>query len=373
MPHETPVYRLRWMLRFDLVKNKSGGVETVAESLERLRYRGVRLNQYIQNQLPDSANPVVRDLAWQSFQQHCAADGNVLPFLIQHVEPQEPPSGMFRRRGPRKPTGADSFADLPPLQRAKAEEKFKELCEKWKSDLPSWRRAILAGVARRLALHPPDSEWGKRMRRIKGGVNGQRKYRERRWHPLQNVDQAMAKRQNLEVDPLEGGSSGRTTSKILRQTQISKITDLLEQTAGGIEKVVDALRFSREPDAIAFLKNYDSLPETEREHLSIEEICLTTGIGMPRFLQLATSSLMEVTLLFTGITLSTSLPAVVEKNIEMAMTDKGIRDRKLFFKLFFEYFASVDVRLANRTAALQLASNVHPDDPIGSHPRIVTQ
>src|SRR5262249_44134841 len=150
----------RSMLGFDLVKNKkrSGSVETVAESLERLRYRGVRLHQYIQNQLPDSANPLARDVAWQSFQQHFAADGNILPFLIQQVEPQESASGMFRRRGPRNPPGADLFADLPPLERAKAEEKFKEFCEEWQPDLPPWRRAILAGVARRLALHPPDSE-----------------------------------------------------------------------------------------------------------------------------------------------------------------------------------------------------------------------
>jgi hypothetical protein len=124
---------------------------------ESLRFRGARLKQYVLGNLPDCRNPSSRDLAWQAFKQHCEAEGNVLPLLIQGLEPQDAAPGMFRRRA-RKPRGTDLFGDLPPLQRAKAFEKFRELCEKWSGDLPSWRRAILAGVARRLALHPPDSD-----------------------------------------------------------------------------------------------------------------------------------------------------------------------------------------------------------------------
>ena len=114
--------------------------------------------------LPESAAPF-GDTVWQKFKEQCAAEGNVLP-LIAESEPQDPDPGMFRRRGPRKPMGSDPFGDLLLALRLKAEAEFGRLCESWAGDLPSWRRAILAGVARRLTLHSPDSAWGRRMRRI---------------------------------------------------------------------------------------------------------------------------------------------------------------------------------------------------------------
>jgi hypothetical protein len=61
---------------------------------------------------------------------------------------------------------------------------FANLCQKWAGNLPSWRKAILAGRARRLALHPPDSAWGRRMRATRGGRAVQRKYRREGAHPL---------------------------------------------------------------------------------------------------------------------------------------------------------------------------------------------
>lgn len=142
---------------------------------DRLRYHGTPVKDHLLRDLPDNAPQSFRDSAWRSFKQHCAAQGNILPLLIYQTEPQDSGQGMFRRRA-RRPRESDPFEELPPLQRAKAVEKFSELCQKWSGNLPSWRRAILAGVARRLALHPPDSEWGRRMRRIKGGVHCQRKY-----------------------------------------------------------------------------------------------------------------------------------------------------------------------------------------------------
>jgi len=150
----------------------------------RLRYGGAPIKQHVLADVRDSGEPLLRDWLWQSFKQHCAAQGNLVPLLISQLEPQDPDPGMFRRRGPRKLKGSEPFGDLPLIQRLQAEEKFRQLCERWTGNLPSWRRAILAGVARRLTLHPPNSEWGRQMRRIKGGVHCQRKYGSRagiRW------------------------------------------------------------------------------------------------------------------------------------------------------------------------------------------------
>ena len=109
---------------------------------------------------------------------------------------------MFERKRARRPKGSALFDDLPPVERAEAQATFKALCHEWswrvrngeaRSASPSsWRRPLLAGAARRLARNPSQrsSEWGKRMRRIKGGKHTQAHYREQGWHPLASVRKA---------------------------------------------------------------------------------------------------------------------------------------------------------------------------------------
>lgn len=84
------------------------------------------------------------------------------------------------------------FGDLLPSRRKEAQEIFNRLCHECWWDPTGWRRPLLAGVARRLARNPSNrsSEWGKRMRRIKGGKHTQRRYREQGWHPLASVRKA---------------------------------------------------------------------------------------------------------------------------------------------------------------------------------------
>jgi len=55
------------------------------------------------------------------------------------------------------------FSDLPHEQRVKAEQLFWRYCENWKHDLPTWRRNLLIGVARRYAVKPHPPGWRRRM------------------------------------------------------------------------------------------------------------------------------------------------------------------------------------------------------------------
>jgi hypothetical protein len=163
---------------------------------EHLRYKGVLYKTYFLSTMPPAdKTPWYRDHQWQTLKRYWAQQKNSLPLLIYYAYPQDPPPSMFQRRGRRKPKGSFPFVDLPFPYCIEADHIFRRLCEKWADDLPSWRRAILAGRARYLALHPPDSDWGKRMRRIKGGVHCQRKYRKLGQHPLPAVSRALAKRQ----------------------------------------------------------------------------------------------------------------------------------------------------------------------------------
>jgi hypothetical protein len=290
---------------------------------------------------------MVADQLWQSFKQRCTAEGNLVPLLISQLEPQECDPGMFRRRGPRKPKGSDPFGDLPLIQRLQAEEIFRQLCAKWTGNLPSWRRAILVGVARRLTLHPPSSAWGKRMRRIKGGVHCQRKYREQGWHPLVGFNQAMAKRRNdlsrsqLQILAVPSAPQGPAeearkrlgiTSEQMRG--VARITPILESAGCAIESAVEALRFSQEDEtARAFLQKYDSVPPADLSYLSIDEICIAAGVDPSRLLPLAVDWMVKISLMKAQIAVYSSLPRVTGALIKNALTDKGIRDRRLFFQI----------------------------------------
>jgi len=74
----------------------------------------------------------------------------------------------------RNPKGY--FQDLPLELRNRAHQWLFRLCSKWGRDLPAWRFAILVGQAKRLALNPPTSTWGRSMHAKRGGLAVQRKY-----------------------------------------------------------------------------------------------------------------------------------------------------------------------------------------------------
>jgi hypothetical protein len=191
------------------------------------------------------------------------------------------------------------------------------------------------------------------MRRIKGGVHCQRMYRESGWHPLENVGQAMAKRQQRVPGVGSQGARERAAITPGLVRKIPRISSLLEEVDGGMGRITEALRFSPEQDAMAFLRKYDSMSDVERERLSIKELCLAAGIAPQRFLNLALTSMIENSLLVTKLMVASNLVAVMQKTIDSALTDKGARDRKLFFECcgFLPFF--IEVQGSPRNAAPQ--------------------
>jgi hypothetical protein len=80
----------------------------------------------------------------------------------------------LRKYNGKNPNGY--FNDLPPQARMRAWQLLGKFEAKWRGNLPQWRKAILISQAKRLALNPPTSEWGRSMRAKKGGYAVQRKY-----------------------------------------------------------------------------------------------------------------------------------------------------------------------------------------------------
>ena len=90
--------------------------------------------------------------------------------------------GLKRYQG-RNPRGY--FEDLPSEVKRAAQLWLWRFRQRWGRNLPGWRFAILVGQAKRLALNPPTSGWGRKMNAKKGGYAVQRLYRREGRHPTE--------------------------------------------------------------------------------------------------------------------------------------------------------------------------------------------
>src|ERR1700688_812258 len=94
----------------------------------------------------------------------------------------------------RNPNGY--FHDLPLDIRISATQWLDRFCKKWAGNLPPWRFAILVGQAKRLALHPPTSAWGRSMLAKRGGLALQRKLKVEGKHPTAHATRCRVMKQN---------------------------------------------------------------------------------------------------------------------------------------------------------------------------------
>jgi hypothetical protein len=171
----------------DKQQRESEGPLLTDKALSCVRHDG----QLVRDEVTGGLPPMLRPVAWQQFQQ--MPMGQCACFLLSVLEP-EAPAGLYRRNA-RRLADVGLFDDIPSLaQREKAEKIHAKLCERHSQRLSScpWLLPILAGRARDLAVRPEahGSEQGRRMRRIKGGIHVQQRYREQGWHPLASVRKA---------------------------------------------------------------------------------------------------------------------------------------------------------------------------------------
>jgi hypothetical protein len=94
----------------------------------------------------------------------------------------------------RNPNGY--FHDLPLDVRISATHWLNRFCRKWAGNLPPWRFAILVAQAKRLALNPPTSSWGRPMLAKRGGLALQRKLRLEGKHPTAHATRCRVLQQN---------------------------------------------------------------------------------------------------------------------------------------------------------------------------------
>lgn len=87
----------------------------------------------------------------------------------------------YRNRNPK-----GYFEDLPPVIRMAAHRWLSRFITNHKGlVIPRWLFGILVGQAKRLAVNPPTSAWGRSMLARRGGKAVQRKYLYEGRHPTQ--------------------------------------------------------------------------------------------------------------------------------------------------------------------------------------------
>jgi hypothetical protein len=110
----------------------------------------------------------------------------------------------YRGRNPR-----GYFQDLPRQTQYVAYWWLDRFVKRWRGDMPSWRFAILVGQARRLALNPPTSAWGRSMHAKRGGLAVQRKYRLAGRNPTERATRVRLAQQRLRKPSVQSPESGR--------------------------------------------------------------------------------------------------------------------------------------------------------------------
>lgn len=110
---------------------------------------------------------------------------------------------------------------------------------------------------------------------------------------------------------------------------VPRITYMLEKAEGGLEQVIEALRASDEEEAVAFIAQLDDLSDSDRNRVSLEEIATAAGIRTIDLLGTATKALFQQSQTVAAIITATGHEGVVKKSLQMALQDKGVRDREM--------------------------------------------
>lgn len=106
-----------------------------------------------------------------------------------------------------------------------------------------------------------------------------------------------------------------------------KISAILDQAKGGLDVVLDAMRFSNSPSIVAWLKTYDAAESWERRHMPWEGWALVAGVEPNRLLADVMQALRESSVSAVKVLAITHHPEVMKARIRAAKRPEGVRDR----------------------------------------------
>jgi len=113
---------------------------------------------------------------------------------------------------------------------------------------------------------------------------------------------------------------------------LPRVTRILASAKQSLPRVLLALRASADPDARAFVRKYDSVSPSDRRYRigsNWDAIAVAAGVDPRRLLEVAVSSLCRAGENVGPIVAAASHPRITHKTVQMALTDKGRRERKM--------------------------------------------
>lgn len=105
------------------------------------------------------------------------------------------------------------------------------------------------------------------------------------------------------------------------------ITSVLKQARGGKKLALKCLRFSEDPLAKAFLEKYDSIPDRDREELTLEAICVAANINPKQLLGEMMLAIREHSVSSVKMIAIAAHPSITKKRVQFALQPGGFRDR----------------------------------------------
>jgi hypothetical protein len=306
-----------------------------------------------------------------------------------HVDLQNPhartekrvPRLTIERRRPRKPTGSDPFTDMPEPARSKARRVFARFSEKWDSKLPHWReesrlKPILVGQARRLALDPPDSAWGRRMLAKRGGYAAHEKYRaERRQLPhtpckkphIPLTAESPEPENSLGFDAGRMSETARgqmnckprsVTAQVNRNAPLAEpatgtklllprvrkksglspyhgpITALCTFLHGGKRAFMELAKMAPqiEPALAALIEDWERLNYTVKRAANLDDMCKLRGIDPAHFLSVVGEAAMKFRDDASIIITAMNMPKIVSRSVKQALNPEGVDDKRMIFQ-----------------------------------------
>ena len=97
-------------------------------------------------------------------------------------------------------------------------------------------------------------------------------------------------------------------------------------------RALDYLQFSEDPEARRVLEVYLSVPESYRRLLPPEAFCHAASVSPWRVLECITVAAVRFGAMGSAIVAAINQPRVVQKTVERALQDDGVRDRVMFHR-----------------------------------------
>lgn len=111
-----------------------------------------------------------------------------------------------------------------------------------------------------------------------------------------------------------------------------RITHILRELPGKLDRAIEFLRGSGEPDARKWLGVYDSVPVSYRKLLPFEAYCVAAGTTTRRMLEVVTGACFEQSDAVAALLSKTAKPAILQRSIKLAQKPKQWEDRKMIMQ-----------------------------------------